>query len=381
MIYADYNSTSLLDEEVKTYLTKRINEGIFSNPSSLHALGRHQKYIIENCRKVCAKSLGASPNQVIFTSGATESIAMIFNQFSQEKKEIISSEIEHNAVLENLKLLKKQGCNISYFDTHENGVVDLRKLKTQKIIDLACLMAVNNETGVIQSYLEFAKTCHSLNILSFVDLTQLIGKQKFVFESSNIDFACLSGHKLGALPGIGILLIKNPLELNSLIRGGKQEHGLRAGTENYIGIESLAIVMNNLDSLMKKYSNLENVTIEFEKKLKEKIPNIKIFGDESERVSGTTLFSIPGLMSQAIQIELESNGIFVSTSAACSDNEPETSHVLRAMNIDDKYGRGVIRLSLPPDENEYNQILEKIVSIYLKLSKIGNFFDNREIKL
>jgi cysteine desulfurase len=242
-------------------------------------------------------------------------------------------------------------------------------------IALVAVMAANNETGIIQPWQEIANFCDDNNLIFFSDTTQFIGKSEFDFSSSKMDFAVLSGHKIGAITGSGILLSKNPFKLKPLIFGGSQEAGTRGGTQNYIGIETLAVA---LDAFSQEKINLEKVKglkLNFEANIKKIFPQVVIIGDDAERLATTTMIAFPGIHGQAVQIELESNNIFVTTSAACSDNEPETSKILKAMEIDDKVGRGVVRISFGTNTNEksYLTIEKALLNAYQKLKKIHSY--------
>ncbi len=386
MIYADYNGSAPLHPEVASYLKQRIDKGPYANPNAIHSLGQKMAMGFEKCRESCAKALGADSTQIIFTSGASEGISQVFHSILTpmlaDKNIIISSDIEHSAIDHAWEYYQEMGYQILSVATLPNGKLNIDKLEElltthKNKIALVNIMAANNETGVIQSYAEIASLCSKQSIPYFSDTTQLIGKSKFNFESSNIDYAVLSGHKLGALPGIGILIAKDPLTLKPIIFGGGQENTHRGGTQNYIGAETLAVALNSIlskddQSLIQSAEASRN---EFESNIKRCFPNIVIVGEESKRLPTTTLISYPGIHGQAVQIELESHDIFVTTSSACSDNEPETSKVLTAMNISDDIGRGVIRISMDTKASaaSYKKLEEALILSYTKLEKIKSY--------
>jgi cysteine desulfurase len=236
-------------------------------------------------------------------------------------------------------------------------------------------MAVNNETGVYQPYQKISALCHEEGVEYFCDTTQLIGKGDFHFETSGLDYAVCSGHKLGALTGSGFLIAKDPSKLLPLVFGSTQEKGLRGGTQHYLGIETLAVALNDFNQNKEKLIKLCESKLAFEASIKKDFPEVKIIGDGANRLSGTTLIGYPGIHGQAVQIELESHDIFVTTSAACLDNQPETSKVLKAMGVQDDIGRGVIRISLSysQGENEYSTIAKVLKAAYTKLGRIKSF--------
>jgi cysteine desulfurase len=236
-------------------------------------------------------------------------------------------------------------------------------------------MAVNNETGIYQPYREIARICRSHAVEFFCDTTQLIGKGDFHFEESGLDYAVCSGHKLGALSGSGFMMIREPAKLLPLVFGSTQERGIRGGTQHYLGIETLAVALNDFQENKHKLPFLAAAKEIFEDSLLRSFPECVVIGAGAKRLAGTTLIGYPGIHGQAIQIELESQDIFVTTSSACLDNQPETSKVLQAMGINDRLGRGVVRISLSysQGEKDYSALQKALHSAYNKLGKIQSF--------
>jgi cysteine desulfurase len=385
MIYADYNGSAPLCNEVKAYLIKRIEKGPFANPNAIHYLGAKTLMGMENARAVCAKILGAEFEQVIFNSGSTEGISTVFNSVlgcdKNIKKIIITSGIEHAAIVNTSKFYAtEKGYEVKVVPVNSDGIIDIGIFKSwieqhKNNIALVSIMAANNETGVIQPYETISAVCVENGIPFLCDTTQFIGKTPFNFKDSNFDFAVCSGHKLGALTGTGILLVKNPVELKPLIIGGGQEKGHRGGTQNYLGNETLAVALTALNENFKHLEALAAKRTEFEAKIKKSFPTVVVIGENSPRLATTTYISYPGIHGQAVQIELESQDIFVTTSSACSDNMPVTSKVLKAMGIQDDIGRGVVRISLcmnSPHEY-YDQLAEALTKAYNKLTKVKSF--------
>jgi len=385
MIYADHNGSSPLCPNVVEHLANRIQNGPFANPNAIHCLGQTLLNGVEKCRRICAKNLGANRKQTIFNSGASEGISQVFHTLLSKpqsgKDTFIISSIEHSAVVNSAQYYKREGLNLLVLPVDDKGVVNLDILNDwlaefgEKILMIS-IMAANNETGIIQPIDKIAKLAAKNDIPFFSDTTQYIGKREFNFSELGLDFAVLSGHKIGALVGSGILLAKNPETLKPLIFGGGQEQGHRGGTQNYIGIETLALALDSLEEKSReKIQLLKSARENFEKIIQEEFPETIIVGKDSDRLAGTTLISYPGIHGQAIQIELESNDIFVTTSSACSDNEPNTSRILRAMNISDDVGRGVIRISLCSHNASeyYEKIYQALKSSYLKLLRIKSY--------
>lgn len=385
MIYADYNGSAPLHQEVREYLSSRINQGPYANPNAIHSIGKKMLFGLEKCRRLCASALGCEPNQIIFNSGSSEGISHVFHSIldttnPNDKKYIITSGIEHSAVVQACNYYASKGFEVYKVKTLENGQIDLKDFENfvndnKGNVALASIMAANNETGVIQPWKEISTICNLNNIPYFSDTTQYIGKIDFNFKESGMDFAVLSGHKVGALIGSGCILAKDPSKLSAFIFGGGQEQGKRGGTQNYVGAETMAVA---LDAFTKSKSHLKDLTdyrLQFEKDIKEKYPEAIIIGEDAPRLASTTLIALPGVHGQAVQIELESRDIFVTTSSACSDNEPETSKVLKSMGIDDSIGRGVVRISLccGSKKEQYDEIRDALLEVYEKLKKIASY--------
>jgi cysteine desulfurase len=239
-------------------------------------------------------------------------------------------------------------------------------------------MAANNETGVIQDWQHIVSLCQKYSIPYFSDTTQWIGKTPFHFQNSGMDYAVMSGHKVGAMTGVGIVLAKDPSTLKPIIFGGGQERGLRGGTQNYLAIETLAVALKDNNENLQKMAALKQAREQFEASIKKQFPQVVIMGENAPRLATTTFISYPGIHGQAVQIELESQNIFVTTSSACSDNMPVTSKVLKAMKINDDVGRGVVRISLGPcaPVELYQELGTGLAKAYQKLEKI-KFSGNR----
>lgn len=385
MIYADYNGSAPLLTPVREYLKKRLDTDLYANPNAIHSISQKLSKGIEKCREIIAEAVGCYPDQIFFNSGSSEGISHIFHsildQVEANKKIIITSPIEHSVVPAALAYYEaKRGFILKYVEIDADGFVQtasLEKLLNENKgkVAMVTIMAANNETGVIQPYEAIAKLCQSHGVEYFSDTTQLIGKGEFNFEKSGLDYAVCSGHKLGALSGSGFVIVKEPPRLSPLVFGSTQERGLRGGTQHYLGIETLAIAMKDFTDNAQKLKALEVEKLKFEADIKKAFPEAVIVGGGAKRLAGTTLIGYPGIHGQAVQIELESHDIFVTTSAACTDNQPETSKVLQAMGVNDQIGRGVIRVSLSYShgEKEYSIMASALKAAYNKLRKIQSF--------
>ncbi|MBT7610447.1 MAG: cysteine desulfurase [Bacteriovoracaceae bacterium] len=386
MIYADYNGSAPLCEDVKEYLVNRFQTGPFANPNAIHHQGQQVLMAMENSRSVVAKALGAKMNQVIFNSGATEGCSTIFHSILDDALEngrstIIMSGIEHSAIRNTANwYTENKGYELKTLPTTRDGIVEVEFLnkwikEAPEKIAMVTVMAANNETGVIQPLKQISEICSANKIPFFCDTTQYIGKVPFSFKDSGIDYAITSGHKFGALTGTGILLAKDRTTLKPIIIGGGQEKGLRGGTQNYIGNETVAVALTTISKNFGKIEELARKRIKFETKIKNNYPSVYIIGEKAPRLATTTYIAYRGIHGQAVQIELESQGIFVTTSSACSDNEPVTSKVLKAMGLTDDIGRGVVRISvgLCSSLEVYEQIYEALSKAYDKLEQIKSY--------
>lgn len=385
MIYADYNGSAPLLPAVREYLKKRLDSELFANPNAIHSMGQKVSKGIEKCREIIAEVVGCYPDQVYFNSGASEGISHIFHSIldaaPKNKNIIITSPLEHSVIPNALSYYENErGFTVKKVEVDSEGRIllsSLEKLLTDhagKVVMVTC-MAANNETGVIEPYKEMADLCRKHQVEFFADTTQLIGKGEFNFEQSGLDYAVCSGHKIGALSGSGFLIVREPTKMKSLVFGSTQEKGLRGGTQHYLGIETLAVAMKDFQQNAQKLEKLAVAKLQFETEIKHAFPAAVVVADQAPRLAGTTLIGYPGIHGQAVQIELESNDIFVTTSAACTDNQPETSKVLKAMGISDELGRGVIRISLSYShgEKEYAALAQALKAAYTKLSKIQSY--------
>jgi len=380
MLYLDYNGSAPLRKSVSDFLSTRLEQGgPYANPNASHFLGSKCYMQIEKARRNLAKFIDCSPHQVIFNSGSTEGISSVFLHTyfrfkDTEKKLIFVSDTEHAAPINESLFLEKHGFSTVYIPTMTNGEIDLQFLsdqvkKNHEKIALISVMAANNETGVIQPYETISSICQEYKIPYLCDTTQILGKSDFSFEKSSADFITVSGHKLGALPGVGALILKNPNTFIPTIHGGKQETGLRGGTQNYIGIETLNIAVEDLIEKSDCHEKVSKLRDKFEKNLSEKFPDLVIFGKNANRICNTSFISLPNTNASDIQDELQMQKIFVTTSSACSDQSTKGSRVLNKMNVPLEQAKGAIRVSFCSSNTpeDYDRAFETLSKIYQKI--------------
>ena len=350
-IYLDYNATTPvlpeIFEAIKPYLTSK-----WGNPSSSHWAGEGLKEDIEKSRIKIAKSLNCQPEEIFFTSCGTESNNWVLKSvcgFNLKNKHIITTKVEHKAVLETLKYLEKNGLEVTYLKVDKNGLINLNELEDsiKKNTILISIIFANNETGVISPIKEIGEIAKKYKVLFHTDAVQAYGKIKIDLQKLKIDFLSISGHKVYAPKGIGALYIRKGIKLDPLLHGGGQEKGLRSGTENMIGIialgKSAEIIINDFSSGY--FEKLKKLKDKLENELK-KIDNIIIAGENVPRVPNTINISFKNIEAQALRKALNYEGIAVSSGSACSTDKEAISHVLEAMGYDKITGLAAIRISL-----------------------------------
>ena len=338
-IYFDYNASSLIRKEAFNLL-ENINKS-YGNPSSVHEEGRSMRDLIEISRTHIANSLNTNEKNVIFTSGGTEAIDIALNQ---NNGRIIINSTEHVAVFESAK---KTGSAIEILEVDDNGIVNLDKLDSmlQKGPALVCVMFANNETGIVQPIKKISQIVRKYNSYLFCDAVQAYGKIKINFNELDIHFMALSAHKVGGFPGSGALIINESIKkIAPITLGGGQEFGLRGGTENLIGITAFGECAKLIDEICSENQKLKEYINILEKNI-ESFGGF-IFGGNSQRLPNTSLFAFPEIKADTMLMKLDLAGYSVSSGSACSSGKVKKSHVLEAMNIDDKISSSAIRISL-----------------------------------
>lgn len=361
IIYLDNSATTPIKSEVlqemMPYLTTE-----YGNASSLYSVGRSAKRAIEKARNRVAELLNCNHNEIYFTGGGSESDNIALKGFVYANKEkgnhIITSKIEHPAILETCKTLERQGFEVSYINVNENGIIDVEELrksiKTNTI--LISVMTANNEVGTVQPIEEMAKIAHDNNIVFHTDAVQAIGNVQIDVEKMKIDMLSLSSHKINGPKGVGALYIKNGIEVEKFINGGHQEKDRRAGTENVAGIVGIGkaaeIARKNMETHIRNLSKIRDYYI---KKVQKEIPNIRINGSMENRLPGNANISFKGINASELIFKLDERGICVSSGSACSSGNRNPSHVLIAMNVPEVYLNSAIRTTFG-DNNTFEQV-------------------------
>ena len=380
MVYLDNNATTPLDPAVVEKMAEFLREH-FGNPSSLYPIGRKVKEIITESRETVAKFVGAHRSEITFTGSGTEAdnfaIMGVLSAFP-EKNELIVSTIEHPAVLETARYLEKRGTKVSFVPVDSYGTVELDLIKdaiTSRTA-LVSVMHANNEIGTIQPIEEIVKIAHQKGVLVHADAVQTMGKVEVDVNALGVDLLSVSAHKVYGPKGIGALYIRKGTYIHPFMHGGRQELGVRAGTENTSGIVGFGEAVRLLAERGKKdKERIENLASRLKQGIEARIPKVKFNGHPEKRVKSTLNFSFPGLEAEAILLALATKEIYVSTGSACSEESEEASHVLLAIGLRPEIARSSIRMSLGRFnmDEDVDVVLRELPEIVDKLRRISSF--------
>lgn len=367
-IYLDNNATTKCDEEVLNVMLPYLKED-YGNPSSTYSFGKNVKEEIMKARKNIAKLINANENEIIFTSCASESnVTAIMNavKINPNKKHIITTKVEHASIIETMKYLEKVGYEVTYLSVDENGRLNLEELKNsiKDNTNLIAIMMANNEIGNIYPIKEISEIAKDNNILFHCDAVQAVGKIKIDVKELNVDTLSLSGHKIHAPKGIGVLYKKAEVPFIPLVFG-HQEQNKRGGTENVpyiIGLgKAVQLIIDDNYIVNEKLKELRDY---LEEQIKEQIDDVLIYGDLNNRLPNTTSIAFKGVKADELLLLLESFNIFVSTGSACNSELAEPSHVLIACNADlNTYSPIRVSLSKDNSKEEIDLFIKRLVNI------------------
>ena len=356
--YFDHAATTPVREEVlKEMIPYFCNE--YGNPSSIYALGRRNKKVVEDSREKVAKVLNANKGEIFFTSCGSESdnLAIKGVMFANKDKgnHIITSKIEHPAVLNTCRWLENNGFRVTYLNVDKNGKISIEQLKDSICSDtvLISIMFANNEIGTIQPIEEIGRIAKDNNIIFHTDAVQAVGNIKIDVKKLNIDLLSLSGHKFYAPKGIGALYVRNGIKFDSVLHGGHQEKGKRAGTENVASIAGIGKAIELINNEYESYnSNLISLRDYYIQKIKGMFPDISINGDLEDRLPGNANISFKGIDASRMLMYLDSRGICASAGSACTSGSIEPSHVLVAIGLKEDYIGGALRVTFGKDNSK-----------------------------
>ncbi len=378
-VYADNAATTKMSKTAINAMLPYLDE-MYGNPSSLHSVGQEAAEALLHARESIAKNLGCEPTEIIFTSGGSEAdnqaiISAAEIGAKKGKKHIISTAFEHHAVLHTLDKLGKQGFEIELLDVHENGMVSPEQVEAAIRDDtaLVTIMYANNEIGSILPIAEIGAVCKKKGVLFHTDAVQAAGHLKINVKEQNIDMLSISAHKFHGPKGIGALYARRGIRLTSLIEGGAQERGKRAGTENIPAIVSMAAAFDeacrNIDANAKKVSKLRDKLIEGLLQ----IPHSILNGDRERRLPGNVNICFEGIEGESLLLLLDMQGVCASSGSACTSGSLDPSHVLLAIGRPHEIAHGSLRLSLCEEntEEEIDHILKAVPEVVERLRNMS----------
>lgn len=379
MIYLDNAASTPVRDEVLQEMLPYFKEN-FGNPSSIHRHGRLATKAIETARKRIAELINAQPNEILLTSGGTESNnTALFGVMRQNKgKQLITSSVEHDAVLEPCKRLESEGCEVVYLPVDNFGTVDLERLKASITKDtaLVSIMYGNNEVGTIQPVKEIAKLCKEHGVLFHSDAVQAVGKIPVDVKELGPDMLSISSHKINGPKGIGALYIKDGIKIDPLVLGGGQESGLRSGTENVANIvgfgKACSLAKENLRQNMTYMQGLRDYMIE---RILSELPHVSVNGHRENRLPNNAHFTFLGVNGEDLIIKLDENGVAASTGSACSVKTQKASHVLLAMGFSHEQITGSLRLTvgLTNTKDEIEKTVSVLKAVVAELRSVSPF--------
>ena len=394
-VYADNAATTPMSETAFNAMKPWLTEN-YGNPSSLYRIGRAAKEALNDARTVVGKCLNAAepvnekndyaPGEIVFTGGGSQADNLAIRGFmhgpsSKGRKHIITSKIEHHAVLYTCEALEKEGYRVTYLNVDKEGRVDLEQLKAELSEDtaLVSVMAANNEIGTIQPIKQIAELAHSVGAKFHTDAVQAVGHMHIDVQEMGIDMLSLSGHKFRGPRGTGVLYVKKGITLEPLVYGGGQERGLVSGTENTAGCIGLAAAMKEaVEGLDEKMGYVKKLTDKLVKGIMENIPYSHYTGDPVNRLPGTASFVFEAIEGDGLILRLDNAGVCGSTGSACSTGSLDPSHVLMAIGLPHEIAHGSLRLTLGEQntEEDVDYIIETVTDVVKTLRSMSPVWEN-----
>lgn len=382
VVYLDNNATSAVAPEVREALLPYLGD-LYGNASSMHSFGGQVAHAVSEARERVAELLGANPEEIIFTSCGSESDNTAIwsaTQSQPEKRHIVTTRVEHPAILNVAQYWERQGYRVTTLGVDAQGRLDLDEYANALTNDtaLVSIMFANNEVGNVYPIAKMAEMAKAKGILFHTDAVQAVGKEKIDLKTMPIDMLSLSGHKLHAPKGIGVLYVRKTMRFRPFLRGGHQERGRRAGTENVPYIVGLGMAAKLAsDHMNDERTRVASLRDKLEKGLTAAIPDTKINGDIQSRLPNTTNISFKNVEGEAILLMLDRLGICASSGSACTSGSLEPSHVLRAMGVPFNYAHGSIRFSLSryTTEDEIDYVIKNMPDVIKTLRLLSPFKD------
>lgn len=384
LIYLDHAATTAVHPDVLKEMLPYFTDK-FGNPSSVYGFAANNKNKLTEARETIAGALGAKSEEIYFTAGGSESdnwaLKCTAEAYGVHGGHIITTKIEHHAILHTCKYLQNRGYDVTYLDVDENGLVDLNTLEAAIRPDtfLISIMFANNEIGTIEPIKEIGEITHRHGILFHTDAVQAFGQIPIHVDEMNIDMLSASGHKFNGPKGIGFLYIKKGLKLKSFIHGGQQERGRRAGTENVPGIVGIAkaceIAMAEMEERMKKETELRDYLIE---RILKEIPYTRLNGHSKKRLPNNVNISFQFVEGESILIMLDMAGICASSGSACTSGSVDPSHVLLAIGLPHEIAHGSLRLTIGYEntKEEMDAVVDNLKRIITNLRNMSPLYED-----
>ncbi len=385
LIYLDHGATTPVRAEVLEAMLPYFSEK-YGNASSIYSIAKESKVAIDKARDKVATSIGAKPKEIYFTSGGTEAdnwaIKGVAHQNRDKGRHIITTSIEHHAVLYTCQYLEKEGFNITYLPVDEKGIVSPRQVESAIRDDtvLISVMFANNEIGTIQPIEEIGKIAKEYGVLFHTDAVQAVGNLHIDVEELGVDLLSMSAHKFYGPKGVGALYVRDGIKLGSYLHGGAQERGKRASTENVPGIvgmgTAIEIATSNIDSYNKKLLELREMTIDG---VLAKIPHVRLNGDRERRLPGNVNFSFEFIEGESLLLMLDMVGICASSGSACASGSLDPSHVLLAIGLPHELAHGSLRFSFGKDntKKDAEYLLEVLPDMVERLRQLSPLYTNK----
>lgn len=379
----DHSATTALSKEVLSSMMPYLTEN-YGNPSSIYSIGRTNRAAIEEARKTVADCLKCSEKEVFFTASGTESdnwaIRGVAKALSIKGKHIVTSAIEHPAILETCKDMEKQGYEVTYLPVDKDGLISLEDLKSaiRKDTVIVSIMTANNEIGTIQPISEIGQICKQAGVYFHTDSVQAIGNMHIDVNKMNVDLMSISGHKFYGPKGVGVLYIRKGTKIKPFVTGGHQESGKRAATENVAGIVGLATAMkiatDNIDTNGEKLRELRDYMIS---RIENEIPYVRLNGHRTNRMPGHVNFSFQYIEGEALLLMLDANGIAGSSGSACTSGSLDPSHVLLAIGLPHEIAHGSLRLSMGTEntKEDVDYVVDILKIIVQRLRDMSPLYD------
>ena len=364
MIYLDNAATTKICDEALEAMEPYLNN-MYGNPSGLYHLSKQSKEIVEKGRRIISEALNTKPENIFFTSGGTESDNWVLEEASKKGNHIITTKIEHHAILNKCEKLKEKGMKITYLENDREGIINPNYLKRfiRKDTSLISVMFANNEIGTIEQIKNIGQVAKENNVTFHTDAVQAFGHIPIDVDEMNIDMLSASSHKFHGPKGVGFLYVRNPENTESFIYGGSQESGKRAGTENVAGIVGMSVAVKNamkeLEIRMEKEIILRDYLIH---RVLSEIPYVRLNGHPTKRLPGNANFTIAGVDGTSLVVLMDNDGVCMSSGSACNTDSRKPSHVITAIGIPEKYAYGTIRITLCADntKEEIDYTIEKL---------------------